>query len=179
MELYVKSRNIELTPKLKSYIERKLGRFDRKLENIMETKLEVFEERSHSAMERQVVTVNISGANIALHAEGRGESVQMAVDQAAESIMKQIERRKGKWQDRGKTGRPSIRIPDPPPTPAPAGRIAEMHRIEVKPMSLVEAQDQIDLLGYDYLMFFNTDNKEISLLTRRPDGRFNLVISGP
>lgn len=177
MELSIKSRNIELTPKIKSYIERKLGQFDRKLESIMETKLEVFEEHARSVMERQVVTIKISGANIALHAEGRGETIQMAVDRAAESITKQIDRRKGKWQDRGKAG-PSIRIPEIPPVPTSASRIAETHCMEVKPMSLAEAQDQLDILGYDYLLFFNTDNKQVNLLLRRPDGRFDLVISG-
>ena len=176
MELSIKSRNIELTPRLKSYIERKLGRFDRRLENIMETKVEVFEEQTRSAMERHVVTVNISGANVALYAEERGDTALTAVDLAEKAIAKQIERRKGKWHDRDK-GRPSIRIQDAAVAPAPVGRIAETRLVEVKPMSLAEAQDQMDIMGYDYLMFFNADNKKVSLLTRRPDGRFDLVIS--
>jgi len=176
MELSIKSRNIELTPKLKDYIERKLGRFDRKLENIMETKVEVLEEHTRSALERQVVTVNISGANVALYAEERGDTALTAVDRAAESIAKQIERRKGKWQYRSKVGR-SVRTLDAAVAPSPIGRIAETHCMEAKPMSLAEAQDQLDILDYDYLMFFNTDNKKVSLLKRRTDGRFDLVIS--
>ena len=177
MELSIKSRNIELTPELKSYIERKLGHFDRKLENIMEIKVEAYEEHTRSAVDRHVVTVSISGANIVLHAEERGDTVLTAVDRAAEAVTKQIERQKGKWQDKGKA-RPSIRIPETPPA-KPISRIAETRSMGVKPMSLAEAQDQIDILGYDFLMFLNTDTKKVNLLTRRPDGRFNLMISEP
>ena len=177
MEVSIKSRNIELTPELKSYIERKLGRFDRKLENIMEIKVEAFEEHTRSALDRHVVTVSISGAAVVLHAEERADTVLTAVDKAAESITKQIERQKGKWQDKGKAG-PSIRVA-PENQTAPQGRIAEVRSMGVKPMSLAEAQAQIDVLGYDFLMFFNTDTKKVNLLKRPPDGRFDLIVSEP
>ena len=177
MELSVKSRNIELTPELKSYIERKLGRFDRKLENIMEIRVEVFEEHTRSSLDRHVVTVSISGANLVLRAEERGDTILTAVDRAAESITKQIERQKGKWQRRDKPG-PSIRIPEEP-KPAPVSRIAETRSMGVKPMSLAEAQDQMDIFGHEFLMFLNTDTKKVNLLKHRPDGRFDLIVSEP
>jgi putative sigma-54 modulation protein len=177
MELSIKSRNIELTPELKSYIERKLGRFDRKLENIMEIRVEVFEEHTRSSLDRHVVTVSISGASLVMRAEERGDTILTAVDRAAESIAKQIERQKGKWQNREKTGT-SIRIPEEAKA-APSGRIAETRSMGVKPMSLAEAQDQIDVFGYELLMFLNTDTKKVNLLKRRPDGRFDLIISEP
>ncbi len=177
MEVSIKSRNIELTPEFKSYIERKLGRFDRKLENIMDIKVEVFEEHTRSALDRHVVTVSLSGPNIGLHAEGRADTILTAVDEAAESITKQIERQKGKRQDKGKAG-PSIRIAEEPPE-APPGRIASTRSMGVKPMSMAEAQAQIDVLGYEFLMFLNTDTKKVNLLKKRPDGRFDLIISEP
>jgi putative sigma-54 modulation protein len=177
MEFSIKSRNIELTPELKSYIERKLGHFDRKLENIMEIRVEVFEEHTRSSLDRHVVTVSISGANLVMHAEERGDTILNAVDRAAESITKQIERQKGKWQNRDKGG-PSIRLPEEPKAP-PLNRIAETRSMGVKPMSLAEAQDQMDILNFEFLMFLNTDSKKVNLLKRRPDGRFDLIVSEP
>jgi putative sigma-54 modulation protein len=177
MELSIKSRNIELTPELKGYIERKLGRFNRKLENIMEIRVEVFEEHTRSSLDRHVVTVSISGAALLLRAEERGDTIMNAVDRAAESITKQIERQKGKWQRRDKPGL-SIRVPEEP-KPALGSRIAETRNMGVKPMSLDEALDQIDTLGYEFLMFLNTDTKKTNLLKRRPDGKFDLIISEP
>lgn len=187
MEFSIKSRNTELTSELKAYIERKLGHFDRKLENIMEIRVEVFEERTRSSLDRHVITVNLNGANVLIHAEERGDTVLTAVDKAAESVTKQIERQKGKWQDKGKAA--TIRIPQSMPVEKPelneknlaanAGRIVEISSMGVKPMSLAEAQDQIDVLGYEFLMFLNTDTQKVNLLVRRPDGRFNLVVSTP
>jgi putative sigma-54 modulation protein len=187
MEFSIKSRNTELTGELKDYIARKLGHFDRKLENIMEIRVEVFEERTRSALDRHVVTVNINGANILFHAEERGETILTAVDKVAESVIKQIERQKGKWQDKGKAA--TIRIPEslsaePPKTveknPVDStNRIVEVRTMGMKPMSLAEAQDQIDVLGYDFLLFLNTDTQKVNLLMRRPDGKFSLVVPGP
>ena len=143
----IKSRNIELTPELKSYIERKLGRFDRKLENIMEIRVEVFEEHTRSSLDRHVVTVSISGASLVMRAEERGDTILTAVDRAAESIPSKSNARKGNGRPR--KGGASIRIPEEP-RPAPPSRIAETRSMGVKPMSLAEAQDQIDIFGYEF-----------------------------
>ncbi len=105
MEVSIKSRNIELTPELKSYIERKLGRFERKLENIMEIKIEVFEEHTRSALDRQVVTVSLSGANVALRAEERADTIMNAVDKAAESVHQADRKTEGQVAGQGQ-GRP-------------------------------------------------------------------------
>jgi len=176
MDLSIKTRNIELTPELQGHIERKLGRFDRKLENIKETRVEIAEENTRSTKERQLASVSISGPGAAFFAEERSDTILSAIDRASESISRQIERRKGKWQDRSKTGA-SIRVPGEVVQPLMSSRIAETYVTEVKPMSLAEAQDQMDILGHEYLMFSNTDNKKVSLLVKRLDGRFDLIVS--
>lgn len=179
MELNIISRGVELTPELKGYIERKLGHFDSKLGNIMETRIEVVEEPTRSAQDRTIVRISISGADIVLHSEERADNLRTAVDRVEGAVTKQIERQKGKWQDKGKAG-PSIRTEAT--TAAPAARqrkITETRSIKVKPMSLGEALSQIELLGYDLLLFQNTDTKAINLLKRRPDGNYDLIRSEP
>ena len=54
MELTVNARNVNLTPQLRTYVERKLGKFDGKLDNIMETRIEILEEPTRSALDRTV-----------------------------------------------------------------------------------------------------------------------------
>ncbi len=46
-------------------------------------------------------------------------------------------------------------------------------------MSLDEAREQIQILGYDYLLFHNTDTRSVNLLIRLDDGNFELVQSRP
>jgi putative sigma-54 modulation protein len=176
MDLVVNSHNMELSPELKGYIERKLGRFNQKLPNIMEIKVDVYEEMTRSAQDRAIVKVSINGANTVMHSQERAETILTAVDKAAEAITKQIDHQKGKLQDKGKAG-PSIRTTseEPEPLTPAAPHIIRARSMEVKPMSLEEALDQVKILNYEYLLFENTDTKRVNLLHRRADGNFILV----
>jgi putative sigma-54 modulation protein len=180
MELTVNTRNISLTPELKTYVERKLGKFDSKLDNIMETRIEILEEPTRSSLDRTVIRVSISGANITLHAEERAESVLTAVDRAFDSINKQIEKQKGKWQGKDKGGQ-SIRVESSEVSPA-AGRkrIAKTTELGIRPMSLSEALAEADLLKDDLFVFINTDSGDsAAFLKRRADGRYDLILTEP
>jgi len=46
-------------------------------------------------------------------------------------------------------------------------------------MSLEEALSQMDLMGYELLLFQNTDTRSINLLRKREDGNFDLIQSQP
>jgi len=176
MEVTVKARNVTLTPELKSYIQRKLGKFDSKLDNIMETRIEIIEEPTRSALDRTLIRVNISGANITLHTEERADSVLTAVDRSFDSINKQIEKQKGKWQGKDKGGQ-SIRVESSEVSPA-AGRkrIAQTTNLGIRPMSLSEALAQADLLKDDLFVFINTDSGDsVAILRRRVDGRYDFI----
>ena len=180
MELTVKARNVTLTPELKTYVERKLGKFDSKLDNIMETRIEIIEEPTRSSLDRTVIRVNISGANITLHTEERAESVLTAVDRAFDSINKQIEKQKGKRQDKDKSGE-SIRAESLEVAPA-AGRkrVVQTTSMGIRPMSLSEALAEADLIKEDLFVFINTDSGDgTAILRRRTDGKYNLILTEP
>jgi putative sigma-54 modulation protein len=176
MELTVNARNVTLTPELKNYVERKLGKFDSKLDNIMETRIEILEEPTRSSLDRTVIRVNISGANVTLHTEERADSILTAVDRAFDSINKQIEKQKGKWQGKDK-GRQSIRAESSEVAPAASRkRIAQTTNIGIRPMSLSEALAEADLLKEDLFVFINTDSGDgTAILRRRADGRYDLI----
>ena len=46
MEIQITGKNIELTPELRQFIERKLGKLSCHLPNIIEQKVEIFEEKT-------------------------------------------------------------------------------------------------------------------------------------
>ena len=48
-------------------------------------------------------------------------------------------------------------------------------RFDVKPMSMEEAVDQMELLGHDFFLFYNPDAKGINLIYRRKDGDYGLI----
>lgn len=176
MELILNTRNVTLTPELKNYVERKLGKFDGKLENIMETRIEIIEEPTRSSLDRTLIRVNISGANIKIHAEERADSVLTAVDRALDSITKQIEKQKGKWRVQDKGGE-SIRIESADALPSSGKkRIAHTKSVGIRPMSLSEALAEAELLKDELFVFINTDSGAgAAILMRKADGRYDLI----
>jgi putative sigma-54 modulation protein len=178
MELTINARNVTLTPELRSYIERKLGKFDNKLDNIMETRVEIIEEPTRSSLDRTVIRVNISGANVTLHTEERSDSILTAVDRAFDSINKQIDKQKGKWHSKDKGGK-SIRVESSEVSPLTSRkRIAQTTAVGIRPMSLSEALAEADLLKDDLFVFINTDNGDsVSILRLRADGRYDLILT--
>lgn len=175
MELILNTRNVTLTPELKTYVERKLGKFDSKVENIMETRIEIIEEPTRSLLDRTLIRVNISGANFSIHAEERADSVLTAVDRALDSITKQIEKQKGKLCSKGKGGQ-SIRMESEDTLPA-SGRkqIVRTTSVGIRPMSISEALAEAELLKDELFIFINTDSGNgTAVLKRRADGKYDL-----
>ena len=167
MELNITSRGVELTAGVRRLIERKLGRLNRHLENITDTKVEITEEQTRSRQDRFLVRVSVSGGNTRLHGEERGETVLAAVDKLAKIMQRQVEHHKGKL--RNKKGRVDSSFDEEPQ------RQYIVKQLDVKPMPLPEATDQMELLGYDFFFFHNTDSEKLSLLYKRKDGNYGLI----
>ena len=60
MGLQITGKNIELSPTVRSYIERKLGKFSRHLPNIIESEVEITEEKTKSPQQHFVVQVTVN-----------------------------------------------------------------------------------------------------------------------
>ena len=56
MQLIVQGKNIEVTDRVREYIEKKVSRLDRYLPNITEARVEVSTESARSAEHRQVAS---------------------------------------------------------------------------------------------------------------------------
>ena len=159
-------------------MERKLGKFRRQAGSIMEVRVEISEESTRSAEDRFSVRAVVKGAGPNIYGEERGETIMAAADKTADVIKRQLDHQKGKLQEKGVA---SIRnVPaGVVQTETKTGVVSSVRSMEVKPMSLDEARQQIQLLGYDYLLFHNTDTRSVNLLIRREDGNFDLVQSRP
>ena len=176
MELQITGKNIDISPSLRRYIERKLGKLSRHLPNIIESKIEIFEEKTKSPQQHFVVQVTVESSGTLLRGEERGQDLFTAIDKVAEVMNRQIEHYKGKLYKKGR-GSSLARgefSEEAEPAP-PSRRVVKVKRFAVKPMSVAEAMEQIELLGHDFFLFFNADTEEINLLYRRKDGNYGLI----
>ncbi len=180
MELQIFSKNVEISPAVRGYVQEKMNRLDHYLPNISEAKVEMHEQNTKSPKNRFTVQVTLSSKGILLRGEERGESVNTAVDAVAEVLARQIERYKGKRYDKGRgvslarqstlteEADGSMKVEDWP-------KIVRVKRFTVKPMSVMEAAEQMELLGHSFFLFVNSDNGVLSLLYCRNDGNYGLI----
>ena len=178
MELQIFSKNMEISPDIRNYVQKKIGKLTHYLPNITEAKVEIHEENTKSPRYRYTAQVTLNSRGVILRGEEKGEGVRVVVDAVAEVLERQIERHKGKLHDKGR-GLSLTRQPvedivvEKESRDLP--RVVRLKRFAVKPMSVTEASEQMELLGHSFFLFVNSDNDRLSLLYRRNDGHYGLI----
>ena len=174
MELQITGKNVELTPTVRQLIEHKLGKLARHLSNIVEYKVEISEEKTKSPEQHFVVQVTIDSNGTLLRGVERGKDLPTAINKVAAVMNRQIEHYKGKLYAKGR-GSSFARSEFKEEAAQPPRKVVKVKRFAVKPMSVAEAIDQMELLGHDFFLFFNADSDELNLLYRRKDGDYGLI----
>jgi putative sigma-54 modulation protein len=176
MKLQITAKNIDTTPTIQSYAERKLGKLSRHLPNITEAKVEISEEKPKSRQHRFVVQVTLNCGGTLLRGETRGEDLFTAIDKAETVLNRQIERYKGKLRNKSRVN--SLARSEPSQKTGTGqfnDRVTRVKRFAIKPMLVTEAIDRMELLGHDFYLFHNSDTEELNLLYRRRDGNYGLI----
>lgn len=181
MELQIFGKNMEITPAIENYVQKKIGKLARYLPNIAEAKVEIYEEKTKSPRHRFTVQVTLENSRgVLLRGEERGENVNVAIDTVVEVLERQIERYKGKLHEKGRgvsLTRQSSASEDVVvrKTAAAWPKVVRVKRFAVKPMSVAEAAEQMELLGHSFFLFINAENDILTLLYRRNDGNYGLI----
>ena len=176
MELQITGQSIEILPTIRDYVEKKFGKLDRHFTNISSIKIELGEQKTKSPAQRYRAQVTLDANGTLLRAEMRAENLMVAIDKVVPLIDRQVKKYKGKLQR--KTG-PSIRTATQEGLAAASRspRLVRTKRFIIKPMSVDDAIDQMELLGHDFFLFHNSATKELNLIYRRKDGNYSIIES--
>lgn len=169
--MVITGKNIEVSPAVKEFVERKLGRLPRFLPPVEDFLVEVRHEETRSPDHRYIVQVTLNSAGTLLRGESRADNLFTAINEVTQVMERQAERFKGKLYQRGRraAARPA---PAPPSPPLP---IARMKRFAVRPLPVEQAVEQMELLGHDFFLFVNPDTGNLNLLYRRREGGYGLI----
>jgi putative sigma-54 modulation protein len=178
MELQIAGTNVELTPEVQSYVERKLGKLDRHSPGIIEGRVEISEEGTKSPEERYLVRVTLSGGagSAVFHGEDRGEDLFRAVDKVNTVLKRQLERHKGKLYERGR--RNSLargKFAGAQADEESYRKIVKTKHFVLEPMLLDDAIERMEELGHNFFLFLDANSDEVKLLYRRNDGKYGLI----
>lgn len=180
MEIVIRGDNVDVTPRLQSYVERKMGRLDRYMPNIVDVQVELSEQRANRDGARQVAQVTVRNARgTILRAEERTTDLFAAIDVVVDKMYRQIERYKGKRQRRSGgqedfTGlETAVELEE---GELATGRVIRRKQFSIVPMYEEEAIEQMELLGHDFFVFVNADAGGVNVLYRRHDGNYGLLV---
>ncbi len=179
MEIQMFTRNMELTPRLQEYVEKKVSKLSRYLPNITDIRVDLSVENTRSSAQRQVAQLTIRTPRVMLRAEERAADIFAAIDAALDKMRRQITRYKTRRQDRWQRvegeeeGWEEAALLT---EEAISGRVVRVKRFEMFPMTPEEAIEQMELLGHQFFVFLNAEEGGINVIYRRRDGDYGLII---
>lgn len=184
MELTIHGRNLDVTPRVQNYVEKKTSRLDRYLPTLSEVRVDLSIENTRSSVDSQIAQITVrDNRGTILRAEERSNDIFASIDTVIDKLYRQISRYRGKKQRKWRQNN-SIEefLGDPLPldeeeetAEAVEGTIVRTKQFSIRPMVAEEAIDQIELLGHDFFVFFNADANAINVLYRRHDGNYGLL----
>jgi putative sigma-54 modulation protein len=186
VDVTIHARDINVSPRLREYVEKKISKLDRYLPDITDARVELSEAKSaRSAADRQVAQLTVHSRGAVLRAEERKDDIFAAVDAALDKMHRQIERYKGKrTRGRGNGATAETMLESEVETAfdeagsddEDAPVVLRRKRFSLTPMNEAEALEQMQLLGHsNFFVFYNADYHRVNVLYRRNDGSFGLI----
>lgn len=174
----IRGKNIEVTPALRDYVEKKVGKVTKYFDNVGEITVLLTVSKDRHIVE---VTVPIQGLLI------RGQEATMdmytSIDLVIEKIERQIRKYKTKLEKRFREG--SMKTEFIAQQGAGSGKYAEeddavvikTKRFVVKPMDVQEAIMQMNLLNHDFFVYRDSKTEDVNVVYKRKDGKYGLIES--
>jgi putative sigma-54 modulation protein len=180
MNIVVRGRNLEVTSRLQEYVDKKVGKLDRFLPTIDEARMELSMEHTQSAQNSQIAQLTVRSRGRILRAEERDQDIFAAIDMVYDKMQRQVSRYKDRLYGHGQPRSPeeaadqSMAGSEAEPE-EPAGHIVRTKKFPVTPMDPEEAVEQMEMLGHDFFLFFNSLTESINVLYRRKNGDYGLL----
>ena len=177
MKFTFTEKKVQVSEELHAYAERKIGKLDRffKIESEAFITFEI--ERGRHKVE---VTINNNG--MFYRVSEITSDMYASIDSAVAAIESQIRKNKGRLDKRLRDGALEREVK---PSVSYVGsdeeeefKIIRTKRFPIKPMTTEEAILQMNLLGHEFFVFRNQDNRgSFSVVYKRKSGGYGLIES--
>jgi putative sigma-54 modulation protein len=169
MAITVRGKNIEVTPALKDYVAKRIGKVTKYFDVLGEITAVLTVEKGRHIVE---VTVPVNG--MLLRGEEATTDMYTSIDLVIEKLEKQIEKYRTRLSRRMREG--SFRTELVPTSAAEEEiQVVKTKRFPVKPMDMEEAIMQMNLINHDFYVFINAESEDVNVVYRRKDGHYGLI----
>jgi putative sigma-54 modulation protein len=188
MDIVVRGKNVDVSPRLRKLAREKLTKISRFTHDAGRVEVDFSELRNRRVAANQVCDVIVHLKRNFVKAHAAASEPAAALDLVIDKVEHQVSRIKEKRVTRSHAGRrhrgTSNASAPLPPEAAPDGeneddraadRIVKTKRFTMKPMAPEEAALQMELLGHDFFLFTNAENGHAAVIYRRRDGNLGLI----
>ena len=181
MEVTIHGRNIEVTDRLRTAAEEKVGRLSRHHQGWEHAEVHFIEERNPRISAKEVCEATLRGHGKIIRAKAASADSLTSLDKVVDKLEHQIDKLKSRLISRTHPkhhqvdSTPRFDVDDEPgPDEQGPPRIVKTKQFDMKPMTPEEAALQMDVLGHDFYLFNNTDGVA-AVVYRRNDGDIGLI----
>ncbi len=190
MELIFRGKHFPISDEFRDYAGQRLAKLSHYLPAVGHAIVDVRREAKGSDG-RFVVQVTLNANGTFLRAEERSFELIAAVDATVDALSRQVKRFKERklYRSQRRVSKEE-RLPIPPsegqaeeeePSLPPgaelvSGRVVKIKRFAMKPMTEAEAIEQMELLDHTFFLFRDADKGGLSLLYRRRDGDYGMIL---
>lgn len=174
MKFNIRGQKIDVTPAIKEYAEKKIGKLEKyfsKSDEITATILLKVRGKE------QIVEVTIPIKKIVLRAEETNKDLYAAIDLVSEKLERQIRKNKTRIaQRKSKTNDIEINIDfDNSEIEESKDKIVRRKQMDTKPMSEEEAILQMNMLGHEFFIYKDDESGNTCILYKRKDGDLGII----
>ncbi|WP_226639143.1 ribosome hibernation-promoting factor, HPF/YfiA family [Priestia flexa] len=178
----IRGENIEVTPAIREYVEKKLSKLERYFDGTPNADVNVNLKVYNND---QKIEVTIPMTDLVLRAEETHTDLYAAVDLVLDKLERQIRKHKTKvnrkMREKGAEkylfsaleGDSSVAVAAE--TDEEELELVRTKRFNLKPMDSEEAILQMNMLGHSFFVFTNADTNTTNVVYRRKDGRYGLI----
>ncbi|TAE54614.1 MAG: ribosome-associated translation inhibitor RaiA [Nostocales cyanobacterium] len=184
MKLVIHGKNIEITDAIREYVHQKIEKAVNHFQNITnEVDVHLSVARNPRISTKQAAEVTIYANGNIIRAEESSENLYASIDLVADKIARQLRKYKERRQDHKTQPIPTNEAVMPEPvadligdrTPELPGEVVRTKYFSMPPMTLAEAQEQLQLVGHDFYMFRNVETGEINVIYERNHGGYGVI----
>ncbi|HNY65066.1 MAG TPA: ribosome-associated translation inhibitor RaiA [Deltaproteobacteria bacterium] len=174
MQLDITFKNIDSTDALKDYATKRFSKLDKYVDKPSEVHVVLsVEKRRHTA------DVTLSADGVIINAVEITEDLYSAIDMVMDKLERQVKKHKEKLQEKKGGKAPFEGAPEAPAPKAARARkkpkVVYERDYFIQPMSADDAILQMGTTDAEFILFQNSDTKQINLIYKRPDGSLGIV----
>ncbi len=176
MQINFTNKNVPISQSLQEYAEKKLSKLTRFFENINSIEVIFSEENWRDGNKGHIVEVTLDANGRLIKASEANQDFRTSIDLVIDKLEIQLKKLKGKMTEKDRRAQNPIGVLSQE-TKEEKPKVVKIKRFSLKPMDVEEAILQMELLGHDFFLFLDADSDKISLLYRRKDGNYGLIVT--